>query len=236
MIDIHSHILPQMDDGSESVDMSIKMLKKSAEYKTDIQIFTPHFYATRHRIDSFLEKRANSYNALKESLNKNSIENCPQILLGAEVAYFEGISNADSIKKLTIENTNSLLLEMPFDQWTGKEFDDIENLVFNQNLNVIIAHLDRYLSIRKNKDKIAYLLEMPVTIQLNASSFFDWKISKKLLKLVDSQNNIVLGSDCHDMVKRPPNLNEARSKILAKLGQNALDDIDKTALEIIKGC
>ena len=88
MIDFHSHILPGIDDGSKNVQMSLEMLKRASEQGVDVMLATSHFYASRHRIEDFLEKRQRAYERLAEAKNDFG----PAIRLGAEVAFFSGIS------------------------------------------------------------------------------------------------------------------------------------------------
>ena len=101
-IDWHSHILPQMDDGSSSVEESLKMLNTlSASGVTGVAL-TPHFYPDRSYPDVFLEERAESYKRLASALPADA----PLLMLGAEVAYFDGIRTCDDMKSLVIGNTN----------------------------------------------------------------------------------------------------------------------------------
>ena len=113
VIDFHSHILPEIDDGSRNVETSIGMLRMCREQGVDIMIATPHFYADSNRVERFVENRKNAY-------DKVMAENAdiPHIMMGAEVAFFDGISRAERVDALTIEGTNIMLLEMPFVTWS----------------------------------------------------------------------------------------------------------------------
>ena len=77
VIDFHSHILPGIDDGSRNVEKSLGMLQISASQGVDIIAATSHFYATEDRISSFLDRRQNAFEELKQCLtekhNKNLI-------------------------------------------------------------------------------------------------------------------------------------------------------------------
>ena len=113
MIDWHSHILPEMDDGSKNVEESLCLMKMLAEQGVDTVIATPHFYANDESVDSFLERRAVSYEKLQTQLS----DSLPEVLLGAEVSYYPGISRMADLKRLKIEKTQLLLLEMPMSKW-----------------------------------------------------------------------------------------------------------------------
>lgn len=129
IIDFHSHILPGIDDGARNLDTSMAMLEQIREQKVDYMVATPHFYASKDRIDSFLAKRANAWEQLSEAIEERQFHNAPQFFLGSEVAFFEGISRADQIDSLTIGDTNLLLLEMPFVPWTMQNVREVEKLM-----------------------------------------------------------------------------------------------------------
>jgi protein-tyrosine phosphatase len=88
VIDFHSHILPGIDDGSRDVPTSLEMLHLAAAQGVDWMVATPHFYAWRDRMDDFLRRREEAFAALSSSLSPE----LPRILIGAEAAFFPGIS------------------------------------------------------------------------------------------------------------------------------------------------
>ena len=81
MIDFHSHFLPGMDDGSKSVQESLKMLSLARDSGVNQIVATPHFYASKESPEHFLRRRESSWETLKEALP----DDAPQIWLGAEV-------------------------------------------------------------------------------------------------------------------------------------------------------
>ena len=109
MIDVHCHVLPGIDDGSRSVEMSIDMLHEMKKQGIDKVIATPHFYPMSNSPERFLTNRQRAYEQLMEAVD----EDCPVIVLGAEVMYFEGISRFDGLRDFRAEGTEILLLEMP---------------------------------------------------------------------------------------------------------------------------
>lgn len=151
VIDFHSHILPGIDDGARNLETSLAMLRQVSSQGVDYMIATPHFYASHDRVDAFLNRREDAYNSLKEAVHKESLSDVPQILTGSEVAFFDGISKAELIEDLTIQNTRVLLLEMPFAPWTSQNIHEVEVLVRDRGFNVLIAHLERFIWIPGNK-------------------------------------------------------------------------------------
>ena len=165
MIDFHTHILPGIDDGSMDIRMTEEMLEMEASQGVTRVYATPHFYAHRRSIQSFLERRERALSKTRELLS--SRPELPQITAGAEVYYFTGIGRADHISDLCIEGTNILLLELPFAQWHSDILRDIKELTDRRGLHIVLAHLERYEAFQKEKHVWDAIVDMPLTIQLN---------------------------------------------------------------------
>ena len=209
--------------------MSLDMLRIMKEQNINTVVATPHFYADENRIDDFLNNREKAYSSIKAEIEKIGIN----IKLGAEVTYFQGISKADEIKKLTTEGTSILLLELPFDKWDNSIIEEVDYLINKRKFTVLLAHLDRYISISENKKYIKKLVKMPLVVQINAGSFLDNKRKKKTVSLIKKCDKIVLGSDCHNLTSRKPNLLDCRNIIIGDLGEKAILNIDKYGEEIL---
>ena len=110
IIDFHSHILPKVDDGSRSVEESIAMLRKAAEQGINHVIATPHFYANHHTMEQFLQRRRDAYDALTQAVAAD--DTLPQLILGAEVKLFEGLSQIDDLDQLTIDEMAKMVDEL----------------------------------------------------------------------------------------------------------------------------
>lgn len=230
IIDFHSHVLPGMDDGSRSVEISLEMLRRSAEQGVEVMAATSHFYAWRDRPEHFLERRTSAWERLSAALEPGM----PRICLGAEVAFFEGISEALQVDRLCLGETNVLLLEMPFRPWSGRDVDEVEALMSRRGFQVVLAHLERYLPMRENRSLIRELLELPVLVQINAESLLEWRGRGKVLKLFREGKAHLLGSDCHGLEYRPPNLGQGRAFLNKKLGPNALMRIDEAGAGLLR--
>lgn len=229
IIDFHSHILPGIDDGSKSVDMSAQMLAAMARDGVDVVIATPHFYGDRISLKKFLEKRDAAANQLEQAY----CNGMPKILLGAEVAYFPGISTADGIESLCIEGTDLMLLEMPFASWSKREIREIRNLL-DRGIKPVIAHLERFYSYQKDRGNIEALLGLPVYVQLNAESFLSFGQRRRAVSLLKENGVCFLGSDCHNLTSRKPNLAQGRGVIEKKLGKDFLCRMDAFSTETLK--
>lgn len=222
MIDFHTHILPGIDDGSRNVEMSVQMLQEELKNGVDHVVFTPHFYADHDSIDNFLKRRGKSFAKLMAGIASDEELSRMKYEIGAEVYYFGGIGNAADVRKLCISGTDILLLEMPFCQWTDVMYEDVVKLIRKQKLTIVLAHIERYIDFQKKKDVWNRIFELPVILQMNAGPFLDWKRRRKVIKLADAQEIVLLGSDAHNMDTRKPNLAAACTWIQKKLGKEYL--------------
>ncbi len=212
MIDLHTHILPKMDDGSRSVTESLALLKAEAEQGVDTVVCTPHFYADQNDPIQFLERRQTAWECLQPALQPGM----PEICLGAEVQYFSGISRVDSVSKLRIEGSNLLLVEMPFHKWSDWELSEIADLNGREDVQVVLAHIERYLDMQ-SRDIMDRLLRNGLLIQSNASFFRNWKTKHKAMRMLKHGEIHFIGSDCHNMSARPPNMGGLADSVYPRL-------------------
>lgn len=228
LVDWHSHVLPGIDDGSQSLDESLELLELEEKQGVGLVVATPHFYAQHDRPEKFLEKRRKAVCQLQAAMADR--QGLPDIRLGAEVYFFNGMSHADVLPELAIEGTPYLMVEMPQSPWTEDMYRELDKIISNHGLTPIIAHVDRYITPFHTYGIPERLREMPVLIQANASFFLNWKTRRMALKMVKNGEIDVLGSDCHNMNTRPPRLGEAIEVIEQKLGQEYLIDLKNKEL------
>ena len=211
MIDFHSHILPEMDDGSESVEMSLAMLRESKRQGVDLICSTSHFYADEEDPASFLRRRSRAYHRLVDAM-KNT-EDYPKILLGAEVLYFPGISVADEVKDLKLSGSPFLLVEPPMMPWSDAMLDEVEACGKSLHCIPVIAHIDRYMRILDDYTLFERVKGRKLLIQVNASFFLHRDSRDFALDCLCNDQFHMLGSDCHNMDDRCPNIGDAASVI-----------------------
>lgn len=200
MIDFHTHILPGIDDGSKSVSESVTMLRMQMRQGIRTVVATPHFYADRTSPELFLEEREQAWMELEPYLWPE----LPDVYLGAEVQYFEGISTVDEIKLLKITGSDLLLLEMPFQRWTVRMVEDVLELNDRPDVRIVLAHIERYLA-KQPKELWQNLRDCGVLMQSNVSFFADWKTRYKAMSMLAKGEIHMLGTDCHNKTYRPPN-------------------------------
>ena len=221
-IDLHSHILPQLDDGSDSVEMSLAMLYQMAEQGVDVVCATSHYYAKYSSIPAFCERRAEALERLASVLTAE----LPRVLPAAEVAYFPHMEEQD-LMPLCIQGTRTLMLEMPFSDWTGLQLETVEALVLDCRYDVVLVHPERFCFSKSNRHKLEKLAELPIGLQVNAGSLLRWGTRRLALDLLQMAQYPLLGRDCHNLTSRPPNLKEGRKVVMQKLGEAFLKKIDR---------
>ena len=218
MIDLHNHILPKMDDGSKSVEESVQLLTTLASQKVTDAALTPHYLPGHEPIATFLHRREKSYELLKPHL----LPQMPKIHLGAEVSYYEGISDLKDIEKLRISDSKLLLVEMPIGKWSDYVVHEIMELACIPQTQVVLAHIERYQQLQSSA-VWNQLLQNDILMQVNATYFSSFSLKRKALRQLQNNEIHFLGSDCHNTTTRPPNVGVAYEYIRRKMGQEFLN-------------
>jgi len=173
-----------------------------------------------------------SVELLKEKLESGNYT-IPNYILGSEVAYFEGISTVKEIKKLCIEGTDLMLLELPFTTWDNNLIHELRSLEEQRGVKLILAHIERYFSFKENRKLLNELIDSRFLIQLNAECFSSYFKRIRLLRMIRLDQVDFLGSDSHNLDSRCPNLDIARKVISRKLGQDTLLSLDHRSKSIL---
>ena len=222
MIDWHTHILPGMDDGSHDVPESISMINMQVSQGVHTVIATPHFYANDETVDSFLGRRKKALELLRAELPDGP----PEIRLGAEVRYYQGISRMADLKALRIEGSKLLLLEMPMTGWTEYMVRELIELSGKSSIRIVLAHIERYLSLQKQA-VWERIYDSGILMQVNSSFFTTLASKRKAISLLRKGKIHFVGSDCHNMTSRSPQIGKAFEIIQKKLGDNYLSQMNE---------
>ena len=228
--DLHSHILPGIDDGSASLEESAALITMLKEQNVPWVAATPHFYPHRDHPDRFLQRREKAAEELKSYLGEDG-QTLP-VILGAEVYYYSGMSDSEALKLLTYGSSPYLLVEMPMGPWTDAMFRELIQIREKQGLIPVIAHMDRYIGPLRKHGIPARLEKLPVLVQANASFFLERSTRSLALRMLKKGQIQLLGSDCHNVKYRAPRLGEAVEVIRRKLGESALVTLEKNAKKI----
>ena len=222
-VDFHSHILPGVDDGSRSVEESLEMLRAEARQGIGTVVATPHFYANHDTPERFLRRRAAAWEMLQTAMALEA--GLPEIILGAEVYYFSGISDSDQLHRLTTGQKRYIMLEMPTVPWTQNMYQEMENIYTKHGITPIIAHIDRYISPLRHRQILDRLEELPVLVQANSDFFLRPMTIPLALRMLKEKRIHLLGSDCHNCSTRKPELGRAIEKIEKHLGAAAMEHL-----------
>ena len=197
MKDIHCHILNGIDDGSKTIEESIKILREACNNGITDIVLTPHYIKNSSYSCNNKEKNK-LLNILKEEASNNNID--INLYLGNEIMIDKDI--IELIKKgeaSTINDTKYVLIEFPMHS-LNNNIEDILFLMIRNGYVPIIAHPERYSYVQKNIELVDNYIELGAVLQGNYQSLFGMygKDAKKtLIKLLKDNKISLLASDIH---------------------------------------
>ncbi len=208
MIDIHSHTLWGLDDGSRSLNTSVEMCRIASESGTEVLFLTPHIVYWENAEDLY-DLREEKTERLEEILDEYGVE--LKLVKGFEILCDDDIFDIKYFKPYTLGGTRYILIEFDFEKPTEEDVISWCNYLISQSLVPVIAHPERYRFVKENISVLEKLSDKGVLFQINCGSplgmFGDSEcnISLKMLKCgyVD-----FIGSDAHDTVYRSTNISE----------------------------
>lgn len=216
-VDFHTHILPGMDDGSRSPAESLQMLRECTRCGVEYVVLTPHFYADREDPGRFLSRRAGAL----EKLTAVCTGEEPNLIPGAEVAYFDGITAMEELSAMRIGNTAGILIEMPCRTWSERMVEDLLEIQCRPGFSVIVAHIERYAD-RQSEDTLRRLVSAGIRMQANADFFSGMFTRPKAVRMLRRGLIHLLGTDCHNLTNRAPRMDTAARFIEHRCGTEAL--------------
>jgi len=224
-VDIHSHILYGIDDGSKSLDESINIIKQHIEMGFKDIVVTPHYIKNSDYITNNKEKEKILKTLKKEFNNIN-------LYLGNEVFInnnIEELLNNNEIS--TINGSKYLLIELPLHNKIKNATDIIYELRI-KGIIPIIAHPERYEFVQKNPDSVDELIEEGAILQANYGSIIGvyGEHSKKTIKKLLKKNKISLfATDIHfPNNKIYQNMDTIRKKLIKIIGEEKYIDLTIT--------
>lgn len=234
MVDLHTHILPGMDDGAATAELSLAMLRRQAEQGVDVVVLTPHFYRERESAEHFLARRARAMERLQTALDalpEGERERLPELILGAEVAWRPNMKHWDDLERLCIGSTRNLLLELPHGRWGDPVLNTVYNLL-NQGITPVLAHLERYFQPGR-RAAVEQVMSMGVPIQISAGALQRPIAGRRLARFMARERNVVLASDCHNLTSRVPDMADGVERLRQKLDAQTVDRILRCGRQLI---
>ncbi len=235
--DFHTHILHAIDDGPQTVEESILLLKAVVETGCDRLVLTPHFDGKHHSLEKRTSLANHYFSDLQKEMSNQGIfvEN---MYLGYELRYFSGISRCDNLECFCLGESDVLLLELDRSNLTEQTAEEIVELYYS-GYTVILAHLERYVK-SSGYSFVHHLVKQGWAIpQVNAASLLGGTHSHTAMRLLNTFPKAVLSSDTHSLQHRPPLLKEAYDFLRKKRGEalvnRLLENADKLFLQIQNG-
>lgn len=216
MIDIHSHILPGLDDGSQDMDKSVAMAEVAAEAGVTAMVATPHCNQKK-----VFENYASPELQFKIENFRNELKAAEidlDIYLGAEIFATDDIIQLYREKKLlTLNNTRYMLVE--FDFGSGLAF--MERTLYSlldEGLVPVLAHPERYYAVQDSPDAAMIWHDEGVGIQINKGSL-SGKFGRSAYflsgLLLESGHVSCIASDAHGAQRRTPDMTNAQAMLSA---------------------
>ena len=211
MIDLHTHALPNIDDGASNPQETIEILKVELEQGVTEVVFTPHYYG-KCSGEEFIEKRQKAFDSIKDNIPEGM-----KVRLGAEV-LLTGVNDPsdETICSLAIEGTKYVLIELPFQCWRDSLLEKIADFIAETGYTPIIAHVERYMEVLKNPSMLTYLAELGCLIQVNTTAFLEKRLKQFAFTLLRKGLVHCLGTDAHNTTTRGVDYAEAKNAILKK--------------------
>ena len=227
--DMHSHILPEMDDGSKSVEMSLEIIEKLRAQDVKNICFTPHFYTNEESLESFVERRQKSLDKLLPHIPADV-----NICVGAEVYVTRYLFNNKDISDVCYGGSKFILCEFSFSShFSEHTMDYFNRLRGNYGLQPVLTHIERYENLMSSEGLVQDLCDEDILIQTNVGAFRHFGQKRKLLKYIKRGYIDIVGTDCHNLSRgNPDEYSKTIELVREKCGQEAIDRFLEVSEEI----
>lgn len=219
MVDIHSHILWELDDGSGSMEESIAMMQVARENGTTDIVASPHSNSEFTYRPELVDHKIRELTA--------AIGGSPRILRGCD--FHLSVDNLDHLLDqpgtYTINGKQYLLVECP-DFHVGKHTETVLQRLVESEIVPVVTHPERNPVLQRNLKRVEEWVELGCLVQVTALSItggFGRSASAACNKLLERSMVHVVASDAHDPKHRSPNLDTARKAIRSRYGDDAAE-------------
>lgn len=222
--DVHCHLLPQVDDGSKSLEITKEMLKSSWEQGVRYQFATPHNYpeTTKEQIHKILKAYEEVHHFVESSYPQM------QLILGNEVFYRKNV--LEDLKAglvLTLNHTPYILIEFYPTAQYSEIYQAVRQLT-SGGYYPILAHTERYQNLHRNWDRYQEVIDTGAYIQINTQSFmggfFD-RSSAFCIKLFQNEMVHFIGTDAHNLDSRPIYMEKCVERLFKKVDARIVERV-----------
>jgi protein-tyrosine phosphatase len=223
VIDIHSHILPGVDDGARTLDEALEMLRMAVDTGVTVQVLTPHIHYGRYENQKAdLQQRFDIFQDQVDGANiKIGLQLGSEVRIGTEIMQLVA---QDAIPTLGLYNgKKTFLLEFPRIE-VPVGYENVVKWLINKHYLPIIVHPERNQTFVRLPQKLKMLTDMGCPLQITASSLtglFGEEAKQNAELLLQEGRVSAIASDCHNLKGRKPNLNEGLLAAQLLIGANA---------------
>lgn len=222
MFDLHSHILPDVDDGPETWDDALEMLAVAEAHGTHTIVATPHSHGAWRRPEAANELIPA---LVAETQQRARAAGLSLRVLAGQECYIDAdlVRDLDAGRLLTLGASRTVLLEFPFTQWPAHT----EQLIYELQVagyTVLLAHPERYTAVQKDPNLVLPLVERNVYLQVTSVAITGelGPASQRCARvLVEHGLCHVLASDAHHVRRRAPVLDAALTAVSRWIGEEA---------------
>lgn len=224
LTDIHTHILPGVDDGAQNMDIAFEMVNKEYNQGVRAIVLTPHFGGYNPDFD--LHKAEEAFQHLRQKAE----EKLPGLKLypGNEILYSPGIVEAlKEGKAKTLAGTDYVLVEFLYQEEYATILKAVKHLTM-AGYRPVMAHVERYDCLLKDLDKVEELIYQGAYIQVNGNSFLRGILDKRfrfVKKLLKYDLIHLVATDCHNMKGRRPEIKSISEKICQLAGETQMEQL-----------
>lgn len=234
-VDLHSHLLPNIDDGSQSYRASLRLARQAVNNGIEVALMTPH-----HMNGQYVNHKRDVIRLTEEFQKRLDNENIPLSVFPSQEVRITGglLQQLDDDDILFSDESNQyLLLEFPDDDIPTYSRDIIFKIM-QRGITVQIAHPERNTKIMKNPSILFDLIESGALAQLTAGSYvgnFGKKVERFSEEILNHNLAHTFVSDTHDLPNRSFEISEAMKKVEKKLGRDYQQLLENNAESIIDG-
>lgn len=235
MVDLHCHLLPGIDDGSKSMDISLRLAREATGNGVTHALLTPH-----HMNGRYVNHKQDVIRRTKEFQEQLKSHDIPLTVFPCQEVRINGqlLEALDEDDILFADTGNRyLMLEFPDDDvpyYTNQMIFDLQQ----RGITPVIVHPERNTKIMTQPDLLYQMLEKGCLSQITASSYvgtFGKKVEKFSRQLIETGQGYVFASDAHDLPGRKYEIRQAFEKLRVEFGENFAKHYQQNARLILNG-
>ena len=228
-MDLHTHILPGMDDGAKDLAMSLALLRQELRGGVRVIALTPHFSFERQELGRFLERRGEAGRLLSAACA--DMQPALDLRLGAEVRFSPHVLDEEA-RALCIEGTHYMLIEFSRMQYPAF-CEEIFYQLRLRGITPILAHAERYSYFQEDPNLLLPLVEAGALVQVTAASLLDGgRVQRLALALFRHGLAHLVASDTHSPDARPPRLADGLRRIEERIDRETAERVLHNAVDV----